>query len=69
MMFSSSTLPSDAWSRSHSVSLAHLSGLQEKCFFSTFHRRQFVQGISELVVMDIEICLSGGFDISVMKQA
>jgi len=53
MMFSSSTLPNDAWSSSHSVSLAHLSGVQEKCFFSAFHNRQFVHGISELVVMII----------------
>jgi hypothetical protein len=53
-MFSSSTLPSDAWSRSHSDSFSHLSGLQEKRLFSAFHKWQFVQGISDLALMDIE---------------
>ena len=55
MMFSSSMLPNDAWSKSHSDSFVHLSGLHEKCFFSAFHKRQFVHGISELVLMAIGI--------------
>ena len=68
MLFWSSVFPSDAWSKSQSDSFSHLSGLQEKLVFSGFHKRQFLQGISELELIVIQYHEGLVFDISVMKR-